>query len=51
MYAHMYTTRGVARNLGKGVLDYARKARVQKFKPRPLINDKVKVQIVIENAF
>ena len=31
-------SRGVARILGKGVLEYARKARAQNFKPRPLIN-------------
>ena len=31
-------SRGVARILGKGVLDYARKARMQNFNPRPLIN-------------
>ena len=31
-------SRGVARILGKGVLEYAREARAQKFKPRPLIN-------------
>ena len=30
--------RGVARILGKGVLDYAREARAQNFKPRTLIN-------------
>ena len=30
--------RGIARILGKGVLEYARKARVQNFKPCPLIN-------------
>ena len=33
-----YLFRGVARILGKGVLEYARKARTQNFKPRPLIN-------------
>ena len=43
--------RGVARNLGKGVLDYARKARAQNFKLHPLINGKVEVKIVTENAF
>ena len=32
------TSRGVARILGKRVLEYARKARLQNFKPRPLIN-------------
>ena len=30
--------RGIARILGKGVLDYAREAHEQKFKPCPLIN-------------
>ena len=30
--------RRVARILGKGVLEYAREARAQNFKPRPLIN-------------
>ena len=47
-FAHL---RGVARILGKGVLEYARKARAQNFKPRPLLIVKVKVQIVKENAF
>ena len=46
-----YSGRGVAGNLGKGVLDYACKARAQNFKPHPLINGKVEVQIVTENAF
>ena len=32
------SVRDVARILGKGVLDYAHEARVQNFKPRPLIN-------------
>ena len=40
--------RGIARILDKGVLDYVRKARAQKFKPRPLIYRKVKVQIITE---
>ena len=33
-----YPYRGVARILDKGVLEYAREARAQNFKPRPLIN-------------
>ena len=43
--------RGVARILGKGVLDYVCEVRMQNFKPRPLINRKVEVQTVTENAF
>ena len=37
-YAEMAKTKGVARILGKGVLEYACKERAQNFKPRPLIN-------------
>ena len=43
-------SRGVARILGKGVLDYAREARAQNLSHAHLLTGKVEVQIVIENA-
>ena len=43
--------RGVARILGKGVLDYARKVHAQILSHAHLFLDKVKGQIVTENAF
>ena len=43
--------RGIARILGKGVLDYAREARTQILSHAHLLTVKVEVQIIIENAF